>query len=285
MSKKDIGKTVGKGVSAFTIIMESKLVSIGFLLFTGVMHIIDPSGGLNVTAKLLAGFVALYAILSFFYVISNNNSNLEKGKDFASNFVRGVIEDNKDPIAQGQELNSKYEEINELQRESNTKWDKRINALFEKPKEEPKAGKIARCILYAILFVSAVILFFCSDITIVAIHIIVGIFLITDGYSSVSTIITAKRNGVPMKGKRISLVANIFSIVLGIAFILMARSMAEITMVIGGITLLIKGLTDLFVMIQNREILTSAKGTINQIKQQGNEESSDELLNSNEKTE
>ena len=76
-------------------------------------------------------------------------------------------------------------------------------------------------------------------------------------------------------------IANVFSVVLGVAFILMAQSMAEITMVIGGITLLIKGLTDLFVMIRNREVFLSVKRTLNEIKQQGTEEQSEIIENSN----
>ena len=36
-----------------------------------------------------------------------------------------------------------------------------------------------------------------------------------------------------------------------------------------GIVMMAKGLMDLFFMIRNREVLSSAKGTINEIKNQG----------------
>lgn len=79
MKKERIGKSVGWGIGAFGIIMKSKLVSIGCFLFTGVMHVINPRGGLRWTAGMLAGFVALYAVVSIIFVLTNKNETVGKG--------------------------------------------------------------------------------------------------------------------------------------------------------------------------------------------------------------
>lgn len=53
----------------------------------------------------------------------------------------------------------------------------------------------------------------------------------------------------------------------------MSWNTAEITMRLGGIVLLIKGLMDLFIMIRNRELISTAAKTIRDIKQQGEKDS------------
>lgn len=272
MDKERIGKSIGWGVGAFDIIMKSKLVSIGCFLVIGFLHIIDPSGGLNFTARLLAGFIALYALLSFILLLTDNNQKIAKGKEIAGGLVKGVINGNRDPIVQGQELTSKNKVVNERQKQSNSKLEDRMQSVSKKQQEEPKAGKVVMCIFYAILFIGAVILFFQTNVTVTAVHIIVGALMIADGVSSIAAVVSAKRNGMPMKDKTFSIIANVFSIVIGAAFIILSKSTAEITMIICGIVLMIKGLSDLFVMIQNRSILSSAKGTINEIKHQGSNE-------------
>ena len=273
LNKENIGKSVSWGIGAFNIIMKSKLVSIGCFLFTGILHVINPRGGLRWTAGMLAGFVALYALVSFILLLTNNNKTVAKGKEIAGGLVKGVIEGNRDPIVHGQELTSKNKKVSERKKETNSKLDERMQSLSEKQKKEPKAGRIVMCVFYAILFVGAVLLFFWSDVTITAVHIIVGALMIADGISSIIGTITAVKNGVPMKEKTFSLVAYSFSVVIGAAFILLSWSTADLTMVICGIVLILKGLTELYIIIRNREVVSSVKGTFSDIKNQSDNNS------------
>lgn len=58
----------------------------------------------------------------------------------------------------------------------------------------------------------------------------------------------------------------------GAVFIIFAWHSANIVMAIFGVLMIVKALMDLFVMIRNREVLSSAKSTINEIKQQKKDE-------------
>lgn len=260
---------LNRGVGAFQIIMKSRLVSIGCFLFTGILHVIDPRGGLRWTAGLLALVVALYALLSLIFLLTDKNEKIGKGKEVAGGLVKGVIEGNKDPVKQGQDLVSKNKTIGERSKRSNSRLDDHLQALAEKQKQEPKAGKAVMCVFYAILLAGAVILYFWSDFTITAVHIIVGALLIADSVIGIASSVTAIQNKIPLKNQRLSIAVYAVTAVIGLAFILFSWSTADITMVICGVVLIVKALVELVIMLRNREVLASVKGTIHEIKQQG----------------
>ena len=60
---------VNRGIGAFGVLMNCKLVSIIIFLFTGTLHIIDPRGGLRGTVTMLSLFIALYALLSIVFIL------------------------------------------------------------------------------------------------------------------------------------------------------------------------------------------------------------------------
>lgn len=101
-----------------------------------------------------------------------------------------------------------------------------------------------------------------------AFHIIVGALMIADGLSGIAAIVSASKNGAPLKSKTFSVIANAVSVIIGAAFILIAWNTAELTMIICGIVMIAKGLMDLYIMIRNREILSNIKGIFNDIKHQ-----------------
>ncbi len=270
LNKENIGKSVGWSIGAFNIIMDSKLVSIGCFLVIGVLHVIDPAGGLRFTARLLAGFIALYALVSVILILSNNNKTVAKGKEIAGGLVKGVIDGNRDPIKSGQELTSKNKTVSKRHKESNSKMDSSMRALAEKQRKEPKAGKVIMLIFYLILLVGSVILFFWTDVTVTAVHIIVGALMIADGLSGIAAILSASKNGISFKDKTFSVIANTFSVVIGAAFILLAWNTAELSMILCGVVMIVKGLMDLYIMLRNREFLSSVKGTFNEIKNLNN---------------
>ena len=71
-----------------------------------------------------------------------------------------------------------------------------------------------------------------------------------------------------MKNRRLSLALGIFTVALGVAFTVLVWNTAVIVMQIFGAVLILKGIADLVLMIRNREILSSVKDTVQQIKQQ-----------------
>ena len=273
MDKEKLGKTVDWGVGAVNIVMGSKIVTIGCFLYTGINNIINPRGGLRFTALLLAGFVALYALVSIIFVLTNKNEKVSQGKEMVGDMVKGVVDGYKNPLTQGKELASKSKVISGRKKDSDNKFGNSIKKLSEKQKKEIKAGKTVLVVIYSLLLVGAGVLFFWPEATVTLVHIIIGALLIADSVSSIAASVAAVRNGIPLKDKALSFVVCSFSLVIGLAFILMSWNTAEITMRLGGIVLLIKGLMDLFIMIRNRELISTAAKTIRDIKQQGEKDS------------
>ena len=134
--KEKLGSLLNRSVGAFQIIMKNKLVNMGCFLFAGILHVMDPRGGLRWTAGLLALCVALYALISFIFVLSNKNETVGKGKSLAGSLVHGVMEGNKDPVVQGQKLMSKSRVLDKESKNSNSKWDRRMQMLENKQKQE-----------------------------------------------------------------------------------------------------------------------------------------------------
>ncbi len=270
--KEKIGKCLNWGIGAFSIIMKNKLVVIGCMLFQGIIHMINPRGSLQWSAGMLSIFVALYALVSIVFLLTNKNETVGKGKKIAGDLVQGTIKGNKDPALQGQDLVSKDKVIDKKTQESNNRWDERMQVLAEKQKQEPKAPKIVMLIFYTIMLIGAVLLFFWQDVTINAIHIVVGLLLIVDGISTIASIVTARKNDLPMKDEKLNLVVSILSVIVGAVFIIFCWSSADMTMKVFGAIMTAKGLTDLIILLRNRQFVFSIKDTLRQIKEQGKEE-------------
>lgn len=60
--------------------MKNKLVVIGCMLFQGIIHMINPRGSLQWSAGMLSIFVALYALVSIVFLLTNKNETVGKGK-------------------------------------------------------------------------------------------------------------------------------------------------------------------------------------------------------------
>ena len=279
--KEKVSKFLNWGVGAFSIIMKNKLVIIGCMLFQGIIHMLDPRGSLRWSAGMLSIFVALYAVLSIIFILTNKNKTVGKGKKIAGDLVLDTIKGNKEPAMQSQELTSIDKVIEQKTKESNDRWDERMRILArilaENQTKESKVPEIVMLIFYIIVLIGAVVLFFQSDITIGAIHVIIGLMLIVDGVSTIASINTARKNGIPMKDEKLNFIVSIISVVVGIAFIVFCRASADMAMRISGIILTAKGVTDLIILLRNREFVFSIKDTLRQIKE--HEASSKEVTN------
>lgn len=263
---------VNRGINTFGILMKCKLVSIIIFLFTGTLHIIDPRGGLRGTVGMLSAFIALYALLSFIFILTGNNEKVGEGKKFAVDMMKDTLKGDGNPMSKITEVLSENEKIGNKISNSETKarWDKRMQKLTEKHESKPQASKIIMCVFYIILLIAAILLFFWPDVTIYAVHIILGALLVFDGISGIWAVISAKRSGIPMKGQWLSALLNILSIAVGAFFILFSGDTADFTMILCGIVLVLKALSDLAIMIHNRELVSTVKSTFNEIKHQDN---------------
>lgn len=266
--KNKITGLVNWSISAFGVLMKCKLVSIIIFLFTGTLHIIDPRGGLRGTVTVLSAFIALYALLSIVFILTDRNEKVGEGKKFASDMVKDTFKGDGNPISKITEVLSQNEKIGKKMSGSATKakWDKRMQMLTERHEKKPKAGKIVMCIFYIILLAAAIMLFIWPDATISTVHMVFGGLLIIDGAGGVWGVITAKRNGIPMKGHWASVLLNILSVIIGVVFIFLSDDTADFTMVLCGIVLVVKALSDLFIIIRNKELISTVKDTVNEIK-------------------
>ena len=261
---------VNRGIGAFGVLMNCKLVSIIIFLFTGTLHIIDPRGGLRGTVTMLSLFIALYALLSIVFILTGSNDKVGEGKKFASDMVRDTFKGDGNPMVKINEVLSQNEKFEKGMSGLNTKskWDQRIQKLNERHNKQTQASKFVMIVFYIILLASTVVLFAFPDDAISLVHIIFGAMLIFDGASGVWGIIVAKRSGIPMKGQWASFFLNLLSVVIGVVFIILSNDSADFTMMLCGIVLVVKALSDLFIMIRNHELISTVKNTVNEIKHQ-----------------
>ena len=276
---------VNRGIGAFGVLMNCKLVSIIIFLFTGTLHIIDPRGGLRGTVTMLSLFIALYALLSIVFILTGSNDKVGEGKKFASDMVRDTFKGDGNPMMKINEVLSQNEKFEKGMSGLNTKskWDQRIQKLNERHNKQTQASKFVMIVFYIILLASTVVLFAFPDDAISLVHIIFGAMLIFDGASGVWGIIVAKRSGIPMKGQWASFFLNLLSVVIGVVFIILSNDSADFTMMLCGIVLVVKALSDLFIMIRNHELISTVKNTVSEIKHQKPEET--EMPEETEKTE
>ena len=265
---------VDRGIGAFGVLMNCKLVSIIIFLFTGTLHIIDPRGGLRGTVTMLSLFIALYALLSIVFILTGSNDKVGEGKKFASDMVRDTFKGDGNPMMKINEVLSQNEKFEKGMSGLNTKskWNQRIQKLNERHNKQTQASKFVMIVFYIILLACTVVLFAWPDDAISLVHIIFGAMLIFDGVSGVWGIIVAKRSGIPMKGQWASFFLNLLSVVIGVVFIILSNDSADFTMMLCGIVLVVKALSDLFIMIRNHELISTVKNTVNEIKNQKPEE-------------
>lgn len=263
-----IEKSFNWGLGAFEIVMKNKLVTTVCFLVTGIFHAINPLNSLYGDTMMLSLFLMLYAVVSLVFVISNKNEMVGKGREAAQGLVKDFVKGQKDKVSKGQELLLKNKSISEHAKESNERMDKRVAKLKEKNNKAFKPGKVLLIIFYIVLLALAVCIFLWREFFVNIAQIILGGLIIADGVSGVLTVIAAYRSGAKMKSKIFSLIISVFTVVVGVAFIILPDDAASMTYSLIGIALIIKAVSDLIVMFRNREVFSSVKESINAIKNQ-----------------
>ena len=265
---RKISELFNWGMGAFQIVMKNKIVSTGCFLMPGIFHLLKPVGSLDWDTMMLSLMLMLYSVVSIVFVLTDKNKMVGKGQELAGGFVRGFFEGQKDSAAMGQKLLKKNPAINEHTKASNERLDKRVKQLKEKTNSISALGRITLLIIYTLLLALAVCMFIWRSFFVNIVQIIFGALLIADGVSGMITVAAAYKSNAPIKDKIISLILSVFSIALGIVFVLIPANSAALVYQITGAMLLVKVIGEYYVMIRNREVLTSVKDTIQQIKEQ-----------------
>ena len=257
-----IGQIFTWGVGTYRLVMKNKLVAVLCFLVPGLFHTFNPVGSLNWDVMILSLTLMLYA--------TNENTKVGKGQEIAEDLVKGYFEGQRDHAAIGQELLSKSKTLSEHTKASNERLDKRVEKLSEKreQKKSTSPGKNVMMIIYIFLLAIAVAMFIWRSFFVNAVQIIIGCLLIADAISSLFTVAAAYKSGLPMKDKIVSVILSIFTIGLGVTFILLPANTSALVYRITGIMLIVKAVSELIVMIHNREVFSSIKDTIDQIKEQ-----------------
>lgn len=265
-----IGQIFTWGVSTYRLVMKNKLVAVLCFLVPGLFHTFNPVGSLNWDVMILSLTLMLYAVVSIIFVLTNENTKVGKGQEIAEDLVKGYFEGQRDHAAIGQELLSKSKTLSEHTKASNERLDKRVEKLSEKreQKKSTSPGKNVMMIIYIFLLAIAVAMFIWRSFFVNVVQIIIGCLLIADAISSLITVAAAYKSGLPMKDKIVSVILSIFTIGLGVTFILLPANTSALVYRITGIMLIVKAVSELIVMIHNREVFSSIKDTIDQIKEQ-----------------
>lgn len=261
-----VGRLFNWGLGTFQIVMRNKLVAIGCFLVTGLFHTFSPVGSLDWDTMMLSLLLMLYAAVSIVFVLSNKNKTIGKGKDVAGNLVKGYFEGQRDNSAKGQKLLSKNKNMSEHTNASNKQLDERVGKLKEK-QVNASPGKIALLITYILLLAFGIVIFIWRENFVNIVQIIFGGLLVADGISNIVTVTAAYKSDLTMKGKVFSLILGVLTIVLGVVFIILPRGSAPLIYQITGIMLIVKAISEYIVMIRNREIISSVKESIDQIKE------------------
>ena len=268
--KEKIEKLFTWGAGTFNLVMKNKLVSVGCFLVPGLFHTFNPVGSLDWDTMMLSLMLMLYAVVSLIFVLSDGNKKVGKGQEIAGDLVKGYFEGQKENAAKGQEVLSKNEKLNKHIKASNERFDERVEKIseIEKKKKKSSPRKIVMIIIYSLLLALAVAIFIWRSVFVNVVQIIIGIVLVSDGISSLIPVVAAYKSRLPMKNKIISTILGFFTIGLGITFILLPANTSAWVYRITGMLLIIKAVSEFIVMIRNREVFSSVKETIEQIKNQ-----------------
>ena len=259
-----IGSSIGWGVGAIRLIAKNKIVTSCFFLIQGAIYLFSPARSMRRDAGTLALMLALYAIISIVLVLTDSET-ISKGQSLAGGLVIGFFDKKKNLAAREQD--SLPENIPTSARKVTAD---RMNDIQSKIKEKhDKTHSVCKLLLllfYILVLIVSVVLYFNKDVSIRVVHVILGLLMITD---SVMSIASAFSDGeVKLKDRGLSIFLACVSIVLGVIFILAPWETSVLATQVIGATLMVKSFTELVIAFRNREILSSVKETIAQIKSQ-----------------
>ena len=260
-----IGRSIGWSVDAIRLISKNKIVTSCFFLIQGAIYLFAPVRTMRRDARSLALMLALYAVVSIILVLTDSET-VSKGQSLAGGLVSRFFK-KKQNIAT-MERDSLPENIETNARNATTG---RMDSIREKIKEKHDAThsacKVLLLLFYILLLIVSAVLFFNQDVSIRVVHIVLGLLMITDSVMSILSLFSDDEV-FAVKNRSLSVFLACVSIALGVVFLLFSWETSVLATQIIGASLMIKSLTELVIAYRNREILSSVKETLVQIKPQ-----------------
>ncbi len=259
-----IKRSVGWGITAYSIIMKNKIVISCCLLFQGFFWVFNPKGSLEWDIMILSILGFLYAAAGLIVVITGGNSIAVKGQEKVSETYQEKIDDKRKQLAEPAERLSDVMVIKEREAELRKK-EERVREFSNEAKKKivTKKGLLIVCYVLLMLVSSALIIFksFFSG----AVYVILGVILTVEGVFSFITWMKTK-DSVKPRDRAVSLAVSIFSVLLGVALVFFPVFTGNMVIRFIGIGILVKAVADLVIGFRNRTLILDTKETISEIK-------------------
>ena len=263
--KEKSGGLITRGADTIRLAMTNKIVvSVSFLI-QGVYRLLVPQRVMNWEAKVISLILALYALVSLILVLTNSPRSV-KHQEIAGGFVKDLYLKKKRTADKEQELLPENSAAKDNANESNKHRSAFENRMIQKHEKTKSVSRIVMLIFYAVVLSISVFMLFNNAIAVHVNHILVGLILIVDAVLSIISFTSAK-DMVHYKNYKLSIALAVFTVILGLLFIVSPAKTSIVVMRIIGATLILKSIADLIIAFRNREILSSAKDTFEQIKE------------------
>lgn len=253
------------GASAISLVMKNNLVVSATFLITGVFHLLMPGHSLLFDARIMTVLIALYALVSLIFVLTNNQK-AEKGQEIAGNIVKGYFEGKREDTVKQEEM-FKTDVSHGFAEKSNQRIDKFAGRVTEKHTQAGSVSRVLMLIFYLLILAASVFLFIRNDVAVYINHFILGFILIVDGALRLICTVAAKAE-LKFRYRAFHTVLSVISVILGLLFIFVPTNTGLLAMQIVSVLMIVKSVGEFFVAFRNREILSSVTDTLTQIKQQ-----------------
>ena len=260
-----IGRSIGWSVGAIRLISKNKIVTSCFFLIQGAIYLFAPVRTLRRDAQTLGLMLALYAIVSIILVLTDNEA-VSKVQSLAGGLVSGFF--NKKQNIAAMEQDSLPENIATNARKATAgRMDSMHEKIREKHDKTHSACKVLLLLFYILLLIISAVLFFNQDASIRVVHVVLSLLMITDSVMSIISVFSDDE-ALVIKNRGLSFFLACVSIALGVVFLLVSWETSVLATQIIGAALMIKSFAELVIAYRNREILSSVKETLVQIKSQ-----------------
>jgi len=259
-----IKKSIGWGVSAYSIIMKNKIVIAGCLLFQGFFWVYNPKGSVEWDIMIFAVLTVLYAIAGLIVLITDGNRVAEKGKEKVGEIYRGKIDDKRKQFEEPAERMSEITAIREREEEIRHE-EERVKKFSDEAKKKIATKKNLLAAFYVLLIAVGVVLFLFKSFFSGVFFEILGVVLTVEGVFSFITWAKTK-DSVKPRDRAASFAVAAFSVLLGAVLIVFPIFAGKTVIRLIGIGILVKATLELIVGFRNRSLILETKETISEIK-------------------
>ena len=253
------------GASAVSLVMKNNLVVSATFLITGLFHLFMPGHSLLFDARIITILIALYALVSLVFVITDHKK-AAKGQKIAGNIVKGYFEGKREDTVK-QEKMFKTDVSHGFAEKSNQRMDRFAGRVSEKHTQAGSVSRVLMLIFYLLILAASVFLFTRNDVAVYINHFIIGSILTVDGVLRLICTVPVKAEPA-FRYRAFHTVLSVISVILGLLFVFLPTNTGLLALQIVSVLMIVKSVGEFIVAFRNREILSSVTDTLTQIKQQ-----------------